>query len=450
MFNTMLMARRFNLAVEIVDAAVRRWPQQYQLFLQVGNIYESRLAWAKATEYYLKYLERQPQQYDYIQQRIVAMVNSDEQAKPVLAYLQGAYSDSRWRELRGVVMLKNGSYSSALAALESAYQSNDARQFSRYLNLAKDLNRDGQSTVALRLLRVLQAQSEQANQKGLIQIEIFAIALGQLQRTSPTDSLYALATEMDQARVGLPANLQVRLDKIRLSLYENYLRDYRAAIKIATEAGMVSKSGRTREHFLLARARLHFRLGEFSEMLAHAKGIRSQPAKGEIDYWRLLSELTEAEQADRLMRSYLTALPSDHRRYTDILDLMAIHRGIDQEDFLALLRLRISYDQDACLQASEMAANLALRSSTGRQGRRFCLRVLANCVSPTRGDLFITTAAQSRARFPDEEDAWLLWQIAGFDENDRQKLFDEILTRFPESYEASLVRQEVAPIEAPL
>jgi hypothetical protein len=150
------------------------------------------------------------------------------------------------------------------------------------------------------------------------------------------------------------------------------------------------------------------------------------------------------------MRSYLTALPSDHRRYTDILDLMAIHRGIDQEDFLALLRLRISYDQDACLQASEMAANLALRSSTGRQGRRFCLRVLANCVSPTRGDLFITTAAQSRARFPDEEDAWLLWQIAGFDENDRQKLFDEILTRFPESYEASLVRQEVAPIEAPL
>ncbi|MEJ2634467.1 MAG: tetratricopeptide repeat protein [Calditrichia bacterium] len=80
--NAMLQNRLVDEAISVYEQAIQKSPQAFYLYQNIAGIYQSRLMYAEAARYFLKYLEQQPNQRQYIFNRILSFqIEPDQRAE---------------------------------------------------------------------------------------------------------------------------------------------------------------------------------------------------------------------------------------------------------------------------------------------------------------------------------------------------------------------------------
>ncbi|UCF63693.1 MAG: tetratricopeptide repeat protein [bacterium] len=86
--NTLIENRLWDDAVKIYLQAIETIPNAAHFYMNIANLYKSRLMYMEATDYYLKYLSVQPQQQGFIFNQILAFQIPEEQQKEFLQILE--------------------------------------------------------------------------------------------------------------------------------------------------------------------------------------------------------------------------------------------------------------------------------------------------------------------------------------------------------------------------
>ncbi len=92
--NTLIENRLWDDAVKVYLQAIETIPNTAHFYMNIANLYKSRLMYMEATDYYLKYLSVQPQQQGFIFNQILAFQIPEEQQKEFLQILEKRAEES--------------------------------------------------------------------------------------------------------------------------------------------------------------------------------------------------------------------------------------------------------------------------------------------------------------------------------------------------------------------
>ncbi len=116
--NAMISNRLYDEAIEVYLQARRNLNQPDLFVFELGNLYAIRLNYDAATREYLDFLEKQPNQFGYIESRIATYTKEPEQAHKVAELLQKRLEQSKheylMRKLLADLYLRIGDYSRSL------------------------------------------------------------------------------------------------------------------------------------------------------------------------------------------------------------------------------------------------------------------------------------------------------------------------------------------------
>lgn len=97
--NAMISNRLYDEAIEVYERGRREFNQQSLFVFELANIYALRLKYKEATLEYLKHLENNPNQFAYIESRIVNYTKDDDNARVVADILQSQLPNHKQKYL---------------------------------------------------------------------------------------------------------------------------------------------------------------------------------------------------------------------------------------------------------------------------------------------------------------------------------------------------------------
>ena len=92
--NAMLQNRLLDEAIRVYELGLQRIPHSDYFLQNIASLYQSRLMYARAAEYYLKYLERNPGQQQFIFSRILSFRVMEEDREEFYRALQSMAENS--------------------------------------------------------------------------------------------------------------------------------------------------------------------------------------------------------------------------------------------------------------------------------------------------------------------------------------------------------------------
>lgn len=93
--NAMIENRLYDEAIEVYQNARHAFGQNHLFVFELANIYVLRLKYREATLEYLRFLEKNPGQFSYIEGRIAAYTKDSEQAREVAEVLRSHIPESK-------------------------------------------------------------------------------------------------------------------------------------------------------------------------------------------------------------------------------------------------------------------------------------------------------------------------------------------------------------------
>jgi len=120
----MIQNRLIDEAIEVYKKAAIQFPKAYSFYYNIANLYKSRLMYIEATEYYLKFLSKQPDQRSLVFNQILSFQIEDDQREDFFKILE-----TKYKELEQNIEIKL-----LLAQLYQRYKEYD-RAFNIYLQL---------------------------------------------------------------------------------------------------------------------------------------------------------------------------------------------------------------------------------------------------------------------------------------------------------------------------
>jgi tetratricopeptide (TPR) repeat protein len=84
---SMINQRLFKEAIDIYSTLIKNTKDNYQLYLEIGNLYKMLFDLGKASEHYLKYFLYFPESKSLLQQQILSLTSKEEDTAPVILSL---------------------------------------------------------------------------------------------------------------------------------------------------------------------------------------------------------------------------------------------------------------------------------------------------------------------------------------------------------------------------
>lgn len=121
--SSMIRQRLYDEAIEIYQKALKNINGQYYLYLDIANLYKSRLDMKNAVQNYLNYYEKYPKQKLYFQNQILNLTKDDNHVETVSEvlkdYIKNNHESESIKEVLGGVYIKSRQYDQAFEIYQS-------------------------------------------------------------------------------------------------------------------------------------------------------------------------------------------------------------------------------------------------------------------------------------------------------------------------------------------
>ncbi|MDQ7065485.1 MAG: tetratricopeptide repeat protein [candidate division KSB1 bacterium] len=158
----MISNQLFDDAIEVYKQARRAFGSDVMFAIELANAYAARSQYERATEEFIRYLERNPRQLPYIQRRILQFFDETDSLK-ILRTLEAAAKKQQpppvpLLKLQAECLKRIGRFAEALEIYRSIEERRSPKERNRgneLYNFASEANRAGQTEIAIRAYRLL-------------------------------------------------------------------------------------------------------------------------------------------------------------------------------------------------------------------------------------------------------------------------------------------------------
>ena len=201
--NAMLQNRLYDEAIEIYKQGIQNIPRAHFLYQNIANLYQARLMYSQAAYYYLKYLEQDPNQQNYVFARILSFPIEQDDQKAFLEKLNSFRGEFRLEEPLGLLIAQlNQRYGNYAAAFSEYRQLDQNLNNERYLKeFGKAAQRDSSFNYALQAYQLLLQNYPKSREHDYFQYEqvrtLFSLAKNN-NKTDYADKANAIISEIEQ------------------------------------------------------------------------------------------------------------------------------------------------------------------------------------------------------------------------------------------------------------
>ncbi|MBD3290013.1 tetratricopeptide repeat protein [candidate division KSB1 bacterium] len=120
--NSMLSNRLFDEAIQIYQQGRKNIPTNTIFLIELANLYSSRIDYQNATEMYLEYLERMPNQYSYVESQLIRLAKNIEEVEPIANIIKERIKNGKniyiQKKLLAQLYVNDSNYAAALKEYE--------------------------------------------------------------------------------------------------------------------------------------------------------------------------------------------------------------------------------------------------------------------------------------------------------------------------------------------
>ena len=115
----MIRQRLYHEAIDVYQKAIDRLKNQDMLHIDIANLYKIQLDYEKASDHFLQYYQKQPEQIAFIQQQLLSLTDKGQDIIPVVtainSFLKKHPEQDNIREILAGLYLKNKDYDQAFS-----------------------------------------------------------------------------------------------------------------------------------------------------------------------------------------------------------------------------------------------------------------------------------------------------------------------------------------------
>ena len=201
--SAMIRQRLFDEAVSIYQLAINRLKNQFNLHIEIANLYKAQLAYDKAAYHYLIFYQENPKQKQFIQREILRLTDQSEQIPAVIdaitQFIENYGTQSEIKEILAGLYIKEKQFEKAFEIFKTLEaQKADGSYLQRF---ATEALRNNALSIAIEAfaLIILKFPDRPISFEAQFQIANCRSLLAQLHRDAGQAA--AAATEMEQARL---------------------------------------------------------------------------------------------------------------------------------------------------------------------------------------------------------------------------------------------------------
>jgi len=155
--NTMLENKLYDEAIKVYQEAIQRIPKSFHLYQIIASIYQSRLMYKEAAQAFLKYLEAQPSQQQYVFNRILSFQINPEEREDFFKMLEDYVKKSKQSDSIRLLMAQlYQRYREYKKAFRLYQQLDNNQKDSRYLlQFARAAETDSSFEIALEAYKLV-------------------------------------------------------------------------------------------------------------------------------------------------------------------------------------------------------------------------------------------------------------------------------------------------------
>lgn len=448
--NVMLQSGMFSEAINFLENGYSKYPKQISLLMQIASLYQGRLAFDKASEYFLRYLDANPVSFSVIQSRILNMLDNWEDANDVLKYILSRAENDKYTEIRSAIYLKFKKYDLAFPLLTDRYSEDRTNKYRRYLQYASQARTEGNTAFALRLLDFLQSRTADKGEKNDIFLTRNEILYTNFSGKSPIDSINVFMKSIEERLPEFSITQKTRAEKLFVNCYHYLLNDLDNGITTALIGLKESRDNRYMDYFYLELIKMSFEKGAFATVKKLQNRLRSPENLGESGFYGILAgyKLSGIKTAEKELKIYTRKTKPDHPRFNNMLDLKSILSRTDSLGKTQLLNAYVYYLQKKYALAENEFSSYIEQNNSNMILNYISAKILYEIHSSTLSSHFYKSANTIMQRFQDNPaNAKLLWQLSKIDSENRDKYYQKIMDLFPESIEADKLRDVLRDIK---
>lgn len=441
--NVLLQSGMFTEAINFLENGYSKYPDQKSLLMQIASLFQGRLAFDKASEYFLRYLDANPVSFSVIQSRILNMLDNWEDADDVIKYIQSKPQNEKYTEIQSAIYLKFKKYDLAFPLLTNQYSEDQSNKYGRYLQYAGQARTEGNTAFALRLLNFLQSHTTDKGKKNDIFLTKNEILYANFSGKSPIDSLNIFMQSIEERNAKFSIAQKTRAKKIIVNCYHYLLNDLDNGITTALIGLKENRDNRYTDYFYLELIKMSFEKGAFATVKDLQNRLRSPENLGESGFYGILAsyKLSGINAAENELKKFTRKTKPDHPQFNNMLDLKTILSRTDSLGKTQLLNAYVYYLQKKYALAENEFSAYIDQNNSNMILNYISAKILYEMHAFTLSSHFYKSANIIMQRFQDNPgNAKLLWQLSKIDSENRDRYYQRIMDIFPESIEADKLR----------
>jgi len=446
MANTMLQLRLLDEAVIYLEKGYIKFPKQNSILLQIASLYQNRLSFKKAADFYLRYLKLNTNHFNVVQSRMLNMLDNWEDAESVLSYIKQKSSEPEIMEISSAIYMKFKKYDQAYPLLTSNYGVNKRLNYNRYIQYARQAQNEGQTVFALDLINFLLSNSDDQNKKKDLLLAKYEIIFNTFTATVPVDTVVEFLKILDQYVLELDSPRRGRAYKLYVKSYHYLVNDLDNAALYALRGLKSTKNIRQKDFYYLELIKIALEKGDFQTIKKLQNRLKNPENLSKAGFYGLLADykISGIAVLEKNMKSYMRKTQANHPRFNDMIQIQLVLTRADTANKKDLLNGLVYFHQKKYALAEYQMSEF-LNSHKGKASIDYLLLdLLFRAHEFTGSDVFITQAEQMIKYYPKSaSNAKILWFLSQIDVINSERHLNTILNQFPDSYEADKARELV-------
>ncbi|MFZ0389740.1 MAG: tetratricopeptide repeat protein [Calditrichia bacterium] len=288
--NALLISRLYDQAIAVYQRAIREMPNASYLYQNIANLYQNRLMYKEAAENYLKYLDIQPSQEQFIFNRILSFQLEDEQREDFFQTLKELEKKSKYpdklRLLRAQLYQRHRQYDAAYEIYRELDQLDSKKNY--LLHFAQSARQDSSYQAALQAYRLI-LEKEKNNLPAYIgAVETLTLLA---ENTGKEDYAREALNLIDQAQTrisGRPETME--LNYLKAMLYLGFFFDVDQALQVLTDLSRQKAiPPQLKARSMLKLGEVYLIKGELEKAVDLFSKINDQQTRAEARYHQALA-----------------------------------------------------------------------------------------------------------------------------------------------------------------
>ena len=442
-------------AAEVYQAALKKFPREYTLLLDLAGVYRGKLDYERATTFYLRYLQKAPNQSGYIRSVLLSMARDDTATARILSVLKkNTHPTPIVRELLMYMYMRAENFDAAFKQVllleHNAARGKSGLFINRFIHEAE---RSGRWKQAIRgyhaLLKQLNGPRADDPLYRLARAEYSYARSMRRQSAQQADDLAYNALKRLKKLIEKNSHKKIQSAILAGDIQKNFFGDLDEAYRFYTLFPLRKVSGSEADQLRLKIARIHLEKNETEKADRLYVSVKNKPYV-QLARWQR-AELTFFTARFRKARAMYQQLLGD-AGLSDTLSNNILHRlfllenlNSDSSALALYAGAMFLQRQKKMSEAARKYALLAVRSGAlSREAVHNALKIYKHLNEPQRA---IDVAEQWLKNNPDDPAAdEILFALAGLyaQINERPKAlayYEKILLDHPDSFYADEARR---------